>query len=174
MSQSDLHNFDIIKFKIQAPAESWTCRICQEGVSEVYECAVRMEMLPMVMVPQLASHSCLVLLMVKLVILAWWNCHISDSESKPMNYCMFTRMQRRKQLKGIQSYHRYSWMYILRALKKSSHTILGPFAIDILLALSSSATVERTFSTDGDTIGRRNWLTRCPTKRNQEYYIDSR
>ena len=60
---------------------------------------------------------------------------------------------------------------------KSSHTILGPFAIDILSALSSSAAVECTFSTDGDTtIGRRNRLMKkiCPTKRNQEYYIDSR
>ena len=42
---------------------------------------------------------------------------------------------------------------------KYSHTILAPFAIDILLAPSSSAAVERTFSTAGEaTIGRRNQL----------------
>ena len=61
---------------------------------------------------------------------------------------------------------------------KSSHTILAPFAIDILLAPSSSAAVERTFSTAGEaTIGRRNRLMKenlekeILLKENQEYYI---
>uniref|UniRef100_A0A1X7TRI8 HAT C-terminal dimerisation domain-containing protein n=1 Tax=Amphimedon queenslandica TaxID=400682 RepID=A0A1X7TRI8_AMPQE len=61
---------------------------------------------------------------------------------------------------------------------KESYTFLAPFAIDILAAPSSSAPVERTFSTAGiATSGRRNRLAKdnlekeVLLKKNEEYYM---
>ena len=61
---------------------------------------------------------------------------------------------------------------------RESYTFLAPFAIDILAAPSSSAPVERTFSTAGiATSGRRNRLAKdnlekeVLLKKNEEYYM---